>query len=510
MDIVKTKTGLPVPVHVNITNISAPLLKDSELSNNEERAVTTLATDNFMNLKQAVCQTWSVGWPLSLSALCSTGNNAITQAIVVATGKQDYLAATGLIFQGQLITGPAVVASLLGVAIFSGKLIGSANSISDQDRIAHLHKKVGEVVQGGLILANTLSVPVICFNLFSEAIFKSVGQEDKVAKIASQYFIAACWGMPAYISFNMLQQFLLATNYPKTVLAASFINTVLLLGMGLLFVNVAELDIAGMGYAFSITNWLSFLLLGACCVFHPQFKQYTLLERRVFSDYCSRVKQLFCFGFPIGLQVAAALSTFFLIGIQAGKDSVKVLATNAVPDTFLSISDMVVIRFSQANSILISRKVGAKNAHDAKLLGQSGYCYSAIAITMILFLFIAGHEALTNLVVEDKSTIDNNLCTKLFFYNAISQIGGVASSMLAGEARGYYYSISPSMINIFGKVAVMLIIGYALESLFDNNVESFYIGRIIGSSIAALGILGITLWAKRQLQKEISRGSQAN
>lgn len=454
-----------------------------------------------MNFKQALFKTWSAGWPLSLSGLCTAGNSTIAHIIVVATGRKNYLPAIGLAYQWQLLTSSTAIATLFGTAIFAGNIIGRAKS--DSTRAVALNGQVGGIVRSGLMLSMIMSMPVIAFHIFSASFFKAIGQDDSVANTAGDYLLGASWGIPAYFCFSMLRQFVLTAGYPKTVLIASVMDTALLGGISSLFVYGADGGMKGIGYAFSVANWTALLLFATYCVVSDRFKSYQLVNHQPCRDAIHNIKKVWCIGFPIGLQVASDLSLFTIIGAQAGRNSVTTLATNAVTDTFFLMMALTVIRFSHANAVLISREVGAKNIDAAKRLGYAGWFYGAIATVIVDICFIAGHTLLTDIVVRDKSTINQPLLQKLFLFNAMTALGDITSNMITGEARGYSYTITPSLINIFGRVLITLAIGYAFVESSENGIESFYIGRAIGFCLAAIGVCAVTAWKKHQVENNI-------
>jgi multidrug resistance protein, MATE family len=209
----------------NAVTISAPL-----------PAVVSSPEAN-LSIKTTIKLLLNKGWPLVLARLATVGANYVTVLIVGRVGP-DYLAASSLITSGQLLTVSTAACVHFSMAISAGKKTGEGKK-----------QEIGSFLQSSLFLSAALSGVVISVTSFAEPLFKLIGVEPTLAQIAQEYFSAFAWGVPAFLAFNVWQQFFTGIREPKLVLYSTMANTVLLGGAGYLLVfgapGIPKLDMAG-------------------------------------------------------------------------------------------------------------------------------------------------------------------------------------------------------------------------------------------------------------------------
>ena len=427
----------------------------------------------------------SGSWPFIGSGLLAMGGNYISTIILTQYNK-DFLEVLPLIISGKLLTASTIEGVMYATGIACGRKIG-------QQKV----NRIGHSLQAGLIIAALSSLPIIGFAMFSEFIYTHIGQDEQLSRLAQDYFNAFIWGAPGFLFYDTWQQFLIGTGWSKTVLISTAINTTILAATGYVLVNGSlcfpEFSIAGMGYAYTLANWITLAGLAMYTLLHPSFKKYQLRRipsiQRLYNNVVEQLK----LGLPIGFQVFAELLSVFTITIYAGWLGKDKLAANQILEQYLSMTIVSSYALAQVVGTLVSKEIGAKNYQNARLLGKVGMAIGAALSAVILVVFSSASRPLSYLL-KGGYPISKNLYStiqNLFIINGIGEVGDYARNISSGALRGYYYTKIPMAISIISMCAIPLGIGYVLAFKAEAGMEGIYSARTCGMILG--GIILTTL-----------------
>ena len=122
---------------------------------------------------------------------------------------------------------------------------------------------LGIILQRAFFLLGLFYIPVVILWIFSEPIFKALGQEDYIARDSSKFLSVLIPGGLGYIYFECMKKYLQAQGIMRPGTYVLLVTSPINAGLNFLFIYTFDIGLLGAPIATGISYWLSFILLVA-------------------------------------------------------------------------------------------------------------------------------------------------------------------------------------------------------------------------------------------------------
>lgn len=448
-----------------------------EIVADEERETESVV--RTISIKDSLKQSAHLGAMIGLNLLIGTAGvygNTVLIARLDTEGKN--LAASNLINSYQNVVIASSNAVLFSVSSCVGNAYGAGNL-----------QEIPVILKNSLVIVGTLTFISLPLLLTSDLILKGLRQPSDLADITQNYFEGYVIGVPAYFLLGVEQQISFGTFNILPANVISLINASLTAGVGFVLMygklHFPALGVRGLGYASSISNWVSLLGFTAYLKYSSRFNRFGLISLTGSWFDKKILKKLVVVGAPIGIQVSIEfLSLIMSTAIIGALMKIDDLKANEIAIQYIFAAVVPIYGLGQACSILTGQARGRKNLLDARKLAHTsiglGIGFSMLAI--ILFCAIPKVLMSPFLNVEDPKNADIIDATRyLLIINGVNQLFDATRIISAGALQGTFANTIFAMV--VGAVTMCLIavpLGYALALPAGLGVAGIYLGRSSG------------------------------
>lgn len=352
----------------------------------------------------------TVAGPIILSQLGSVGMHTMDTLMVGPLGAES-LAAAGL--------GSALHTVLLMMSM--GLLMGMSPLIS-QAFGAGERPEVRRVLVQGLWLAALVSIPLVGFNLVGEPLAVAFDQPTEIAALTGGYMAALAWGVPPFLLFIAVRQYLEGMGRTKPAMVITF------LGLGTNFVAnriliygvegvVDPLGVVGSGWATTLVRWT---MLGLMVIYVMAQPDLHPLQDAGWRWDRARFWRIVVIGAPTGGQVGLEVGLFSFAAVMMGWFGTIELGTHQITINLVATAFMVALGTSIAGSIRVGMHIGGRNPGAVRRSVLVTYIVSIGFMGLCALLFIAFPEQLLRLYTDEAEILE--LGQSLLFMAALFQL----------------------------------------------------------------------------------------
>jgi MATE family multidrug resistance protein len=399
---------------------------------------------------------------------------------------------TDTIMAGQLsaadLAGVAVGNALyLPVLMFGIGTLVAINPVVSHHLGAKRFDEIGKSARQMLWLVALIAIPSFFLVRWLPLLMPVVGVDPEIIPLATDYMLAASWGIPAYFLFSGFRYFSEGLAYTRPAM---------LVALGMLLVNIPadyllmygafglpQLGAEGTGYATSLVQWSGGL---AMLMFTAKFKTY----RRV-NIFCpkkaphwGRIAELLKIGIPNAMSTTMEVLLFAAVSVLMGTLSVQASAAHQVAINIAATVFMIPLGLSLAISQRVGVSMGKGLLQEARFRGFTGtaVCTGVTSITAaILFIF---PEAIVSVYTHDVEVV--NLAVSLVFFAAVFQLSDGLQVGAFGALRGLKDTRMPMIFNLISYWFIGFSVGYYLSFNAGYGPQGLWIGLIAGLSTAAV------------------------
>lgn len=379
----------------------------------------------------------------------------------------------------------SVLVFFIGLLSSCGVLIARDVGSNKLDSIPlHLYQAI--------ILSLFCSFPAILIIWMLPKIFLYINQDLQIVYYSTQYLHAVVWGVPAFLLYIALREFITAMFLPKVVMwiavmaipANAILNYIFIYGK----LGMPAMGIAGAGYATVLINWLMFAALFLYILCSEKFRSYII--NVVHATINIRIlKAMLRIGGPIGITMLFEVGLFAVVGILMGYFGVDALAAHQVALKACSTAFMIMFGFSQAAAVRISHAIGANRKNHVRVLGYSALhlgLFTALITACIMLVF---PEAIAN-IFFDSDAVHNKevliLTTRFLQIAAIFQFPDAIQVIMNGSLKGMKDTFMPMIIGLVSYWVVGITAGLIASQYYGLNGSGLWVGLTVGLSVSAL------------------------
>ena len=297
---------------------------------------------------------------------------------------------------------------LISVLIFAMGLIFGIDPIASQAHGARDRETLGLALQWGVTTALLAGIPSAILWALTGHVMLLSGQEPELARLAQEYALVQIPGLPFYLVFLALRQWLQARGIVRPAmwisilanLANVFANWVLIYGN----LGFPALGLPGAGIATALTQVFMFAALILVIL-------RSRLHRGAWCGWSRRayhlpdLRRVFAFGSPVGIQLGLEFWAFALATLIAGWLGAAELASHTIVINLASVTFMVPMGISSAAVTRVGNLLGAGSPLRAQRASWVALGMGGVAMAFFALLFIWLRHFLPSLYTEDSRVL---------------------------------------------------------------------------------------------------------
>lgn len=331
------------------------------------------------------------------------------------------------------------------VNLFIGLSIGS-NVTAAKYYGARREEALKETVHTAIALSFVSGVLLTIIGILgSRQILLWMKTPEEVVDLAALYLRVYFLGMTGVMAYNFGASILRAvgdTKRPMYYLAFSGVVNVVL---NLIFVIVLHMDVAGVGAATAISQWISAILILNCMRKEEGAMKLVFSDLRISGDKFLAIVRI---GLPAGVQGMIFSLTNVMIQSSVNSFGAVVVAGNSASGNVENFIYFPMNAFYQATISFTSQNVGAKRiSRIDKILTRGELCAIGIGLVTGLLELIFG-----SFLLGIYSSSDAVVAAGMRRLKIIAPTYALCGAMevMVGALRGMGYSVMPMLVSLVG------------------------------------------------------------
>jgi MATE family multidrug resistance protein len=199
------------------------------------------------------------------------------------------------------------------------------------------------------------------------------------------------------------------------------------------------------------------------------------------------IRQAIRLGLPIGVQLAAEIGVFALVGLLAGHLGAIDLAAHQLVLAFVSLTFTVAVGVASAGSVRVGLAVGARDQARTRTAGFAailgGACWALVGAS----IFAVAPRAVARLLTDQQGVI--TAAVPLLLVAAVFQLSDGLQAIGAGILRGAGDTVFPLVANLVGHWLIGLPIALYLGFHRNMGIVGLWWGLCVGLTVVAVLLL---------------------
>lgn len=385
--------------------------------------------------------------PLMLSGILQLMFNAVDIVVVGRFSGSQALAAVG--------------STTALINVFTNLFIGvslGANVLAARYYAAGKSKDMSETVHTAITFALVSGVVMAVIGLLcARGALEIMGTpEDVIGKAALYMRIYFC-GMPFFMLYNYGAAILRAVGDTKRPLIFLIVSGVINAVLNLFLVIVFHLDVAGVGIATVISQFVSCILVLRCL--HHTESSYQLHFAKLHMKWIY-LRQIFEVGIPAGIQSTVINISNAMLQSSVNSFGSIAMAGYTAANNIFGFLYVSVNSFTQACMSFTSQNYGVK-----KLKRMDRVLIDCMILSVVVTLILGGSvyifgPELLHIYSGQADVINYGM--EIFAYTTFTYFLCGLMDLFPGALRGMGYSTVPMILSIIGTVGVRIIWIYGL------------------------------------------------
>ena len=403
----------------------------------------------------------------------------------------------GLNVTDTIMAGQLSAADLAGVAVGNALylpifMFGIGTLVAINPVVSHhlggkRFDEIGKSARQMLWVVALIALPSFFLVRWLPELMPIVRVAPEIIPFATNYMLAASWGIPAYFLFSGFRYFSEGLAYTRPAM---------LVALGMLIVNIPadyvfmygafglpQLGAEGTGYATSLVQWAGGLSM---LIFTAKFKTYRrfkIFVRTKGPDW-DRIAELLKIGIPNALSTTMEVLLFAAVSVLMGTLSVQASAAHQVAINIAATVFMIPLGLSLAISQRVGISIGKGLIQEARFRGFMGTAVCTGVTTITALLLFSFPETIVSIYTQDLEV--SNLAVSLVFFAAVFQLSDGLQVGAFGALRGLKDTRMPMVFNLISYWFIGFSVGYYLSFIGGYGPEGLWMGLIAGLTTAAM------------------------
>ncbi len=385
---------------------------------------------------------------------------------------------------------------VMGTTICAMGLIFGLDAIASQAHGARDRERLGEVLLHAGALALAVSLPLGALWLGAERILLALGQDPASSALAGRFVIVQIPGLPFFLLFVALKQYLQARGIVRPAMWVSFaacglnafLNWLLIFGHW----GLPRMGAVGAGLATAITE---VMMLAALLVVIRKFRLQrgatTVLDlTRLRVKGLSEILRL---GIPVAVMLALEYWAFAISTLWAGRLGPIELAAHSIALNLASITYMVPLGIGLGAVTRVGNLIGAGEPRAAQRSAWVAFALGGGVMALFALLFIAGRSTIPFWFTPNAAVIA--LAATLLPVVAAFELFDGLQVVGSGVLRGMGRTRPAALFNLIGYYGLGLPLAAWLGRRERLGLIGIWWGLALG--LAVVAVLSV-LWVARR------------
>ena len=351
--------------------------------------------------------------------------------------------------------------------------------------------RVRRATRVGLWAALLISLPMMAFPLYGEAILRVLGQAEAPSSLAQKYLLGLVWGATPALWLLVIRGFMGALNRPEPVLwitlAAIPANALLVYLLIHGAWGLPRLGLFGAGLGHTLVNFAMFLAGLWFVSFRRPFAKYHVLGHLWRIDW-AMMRQLFAIGAPISIAFLMEYGLFSAAALLTGLIGTTALAAHQIALQVTAFLFMVPLGIGMAATVRVGHAVGRNDAAGVRRAGLVAALLGIMFGTGLTLLVILGRFAIARFFLGrtpggGDATLE--LAATLLLVGATIFVTDGLQSIMAGSLRGMKDTRIPLLFAATGYWLIGFPAAWALAFPARLGAVGVWIGLSLGTLVYA-------------------------
>lgn len=375
---------------------------------------------------------------------------------------------------------------VMGTSICAMGLIFGLDAIASQAHGARDRERLGGVLLHAGALALAVSLPLGVLWLATERILLAFGQEAATAALAHRFVVVQIPGLPFFLLFVALKQYLQARGIVRPAMWVSFaacglnagLNWLLIFGHG----GLPQMGAVGAGVATALTEVLMLAgLLAAMRFYRLQRGATTIVTlARLRVTGLSEIVRL---GFPVAVMLALEYWAFAISSLWAGRLGAVELAAHSIALNLASMTYMVPLGIGLGASARVGHLIGAGEPRAAQRAAWVAFVLGGGVMAAFALLFVAGRAIIPLAFTRDAAVVA--LAATLLPIVAAFELFDGLQVVGSGVLRGMGRTRPAAVFNLIGYYGLGLPLAYWLGRPERLGLVGIWWGLALGLAVVA-------------------------
>ena len=384
--------------------------------------------------------------------------------------------------------------SILGMGLVFGvdPMISHAFGGGDPVRARH-------VMWQGIWLSLGVTVELTIPLLFAPMLFPLFGVAPSLQIPAAQFLLVRAAGLAPLLLFLVVRAYLQAQHVTRPMVIAMLVGNVFNLASDLILVfgwgPFPRMGVAGAALSTDLGAVLQLVIVvwtvrsihlpphDAGVLHHPRWPE---------------IRQAIRIGLPIGVQLAAELGIFALVGLLAGHLGTIDLAAHQLVLGFASLTFTIAVGIASAGSVRVGLAVGARDQARTRTAGFAAIVGGACFMLIGASVFALFPRAVARLLTDQETVIA--AAVPILLIAAVFQLSDGLQAIGAGILRGAGDTAFPLAANLFGHWLIGLPIALYLGFHRNMGIAGLWWGLCAGlTAVAVLLVFRFNRLSKRAI-----------
>ena len=240
---------------------------------------------------------------------------------------------------------------------------------------------------------------------------------------------------------------------------------------------------------FMFASLLAYMLL------NPRYRAYEIF-RLGRGPQWAEMREILALGLPIMVSIIAEAGLFSAVSLLMGKLSANIAAAHQVALSYASTMFMIPMGLNSATTVLVSRSLGAGDAHLARLRGWLGIGACAVFMTLSAIGLLLFRDQIVGFYTDDPNV--QAIALSLLFVAAIFQVSDGVQVGAAGALRGLHDTRVPMFLTTFSYWVIAFPLAYAAALHLKLSPAMIWGGFVVGLTVSAVLLVARFAWSSRQ------------
>ncbi len=302
-----------------------------------------------------------------------------------------------------------------------------------------------------------------CLFVFARPILVQMNTPADVLGKAVVYLRIYIVGAPALLIYNFGAAALRGYGDTRRPLQFLMISGLLHVILNLLFVLMFNMDVAGVAWATTISQYVSAFMVIACLMKMDGILHFSLRRLKINKVELGRVAGI---GFPSAVQTSMFSISNVIIQAAVNAFGSTVVAAWAAADNVDGFMCIVVISIGQAVTAFVGQNVGAKNYGRIRKIMTTGMWMTVSIIVLMSILAYLSRRLIFGIYVTNPEVI--SLSAQIFAIYCMGYFILGIEQVVVGTIQGTGYTYISMVASVFGACVPRVIWVYAICAQFHS------------------------------------------